>query len=155
MTLRSRNERFLKIPPPALRAQIPPKQRVGPLRIISATLHNPRQIVSMLCLQHQHTAFSDYATRSGSCRRSFMRATLPPPRSARSHPRSAESVPPRVALSGWFGTVYVIGEDLQRALGYQGNTPPALKASITFGYIFYSKTSYSFYILLNSKIYVK
>eukprot|EP00966_Prymnesium_polylepis_P206295 4780197-Prymnesium_polylepis.1 len=33
----------------------------------------------MLCLQHQHTAFSDYATRSRSCGRSFMRATLPPP----------------------------------------------------------------------------
>ena len=80
VTLRSRNERFLKIPPPALRAQIPPKQRVGPLRIISATLHNPRQIVLMLRLQHRYPAFSDYATRSGSRRRNFMRATLPPPR---------------------------------------------------------------------------
>ena len=64
-------------------------------------MHNPRQIVLMLCLQHQHTAFSDYATRSGSCRRSFMRATLPPPRSARSHPRSAERVPPRVLSPDW------------------------------------------------------
>ena len=34
---------------------------------------------------------------------------LPPPRSARSRPRSVESVPPRVAQSGWFGTVDVIG----------------------------------------------
>ena len=60
-------------------------------------LRNPMVPSLILGLMHGLRADAWAASRSGSRRRSFMRATLPPPRSARSHPSSAESVPPRVA----------------------------------------------------------
>eukprot|EP00966_Prymnesium_polylepis_P063599 1475160-Prymnesium_polylepis.1 len=60
-------------------------------------------------------------SRSGSRRHRRLRRTLPPARStAPPHSRSAEGASPRVARSGWFGTVDVIGGDLQRALLVHG-----------------------------------
>ena len=60
-------------------------------------LRNPMVPSLILGLMHGLRADAWPASRSGSRRCDFMRATLPPPRSARSHPRSVESVPPRVA----------------------------------------------------------
>ena len=84
-------------------------------------LQNPMVPTSILGLMHGLRADAWPALRSDhvdviSCGRPSRRLA----RSARSHSWSAEGVPPRVARSGWFGTVDVIEEDLQGALLVHG-----------------------------------
>ena len=67
VTLRSRNERFLKIPPPASRAQIPPKQRATSGGCSCRSPHGDAVNALVVALSHQRVAML-VAVRSAACK---------------------------------------------------------------------------------------